>query len=99
TKDIRAKVNAGMRDLGGLNKVLFGFEPGKAPEVTGGREGPAAGSDLPMEGSTAAGVPDFADLEGTRVAYNAKPDNVGNYLEYDHVVEATLAEKAKALEL
>ena len=99
TKDIRAKVNAGMRDLGGLNKVLFGFEPGKAPEVSGGREGPAAGSDLPMEGSTAAGVPDFADLEGTRVPYNAKPDNVGNYLEYDHVVEATLAEKAKALEL
>ncbi|MCB1351166.1 MAG: DUF4157 domain-containing protein [Rhodobacteraceae bacterium] len=99
TKQIRGKLRAGMRDLGTLNKALFGFEPGKPPKVKRGGSDAPGGSDLPMEGDPTSGLPDFADLEGLRTEYKAKPKNVGNYLEYDHVVEATLAEKARDLTL
>jgi len=52
-----------------------------------------------MEGDPANGLPDFADLEGAYAQYSAKPKGVGNYLEYDHVVEASLAEKARDMDL
>ncbi len=99
TKQIRGKIRKGIRELGGLNKALYGFEPGKAPSVKRGKNGGSEGSDLPMEGDTAGGLPDFADLEGAHTQYKAKPEGVGNYLEYDHVVEASLAEKARDLML
>ncbi len=99
TKAIRGKLRAGIRRLGDLNKTLYGFEPGKAPAVKRGPKDAAEGSDLPMAGDAAAGLPDFAELEGAHTIYKAKPEGVGTYLEYDHVIEATLAEKARALDL
>ncbi|MDI5920401.1 DUF4157 domain-containing protein [Halomonas sp. LR5S13] len=98
TKAIRGKIRKGIRALGDLNKTLYGFEPGKAPTIKRGSDG-AEGSDLPMGGDPASGLPDFAKLEGAQAIYKAKPKGVGNYLEYDHVVEATLAEKARDLTL
>jgi hypothetical protein len=44
-------------------------------------------------------MPNFTKLEGAKVPHKKKPENVGNYLEYDHVVETSIAEKAKMLTL
>jgi len=99
TNEIRGSLRAGFNDLGTMNKALFGFEPGKAPEVKPAGKDAAEGSDLPMEGDEASGIPPFTKLEGEKVPHKKKPENVGNYLEYDHVVEATIAEKAQALTL
>ncbi len=98
TNEIRGNLRAGMAELGTFNKGLFGFEPGKAPDVKPAGKDAAEGSDLPMEGDPPA-IPNFFELEGTKVAYGKKPDGVGNYLEYDHVVEASIAEKARDLKL
>ena len=100
TKTIRGKIRKGMRSLGELNKILYGFEPGKAPSVKRGKEGANGGSDLPMEGDPAKGLPDFADIEGMHSASKSdRPKNIGSYLEFDHVVDASLAEKARDLAL
>lgn len=99
SKAIRGKVRKGMRMLGDLNKTLYGFEPGKAPTVKRGPAGASEGSSLPMEGDPASGLPDFADLEGAYAPHKEKPEGVGKYLEYDHIVEATLAEKSRVLDL
>ena len=98
TEKIRAKVRKGMQQIGTMNKALYGFEPGKPPKV---KKGPAKGegSNLPMMGNAEQGIPNFFDLEGAHSIYGAKPEGVGNYLEYDHVVEATLAEKSRDLNL
>lgn len=99
TKLIRGQLEAGFKTLGSESERIFGTKPGdtKPVDLKGG--GDAAGSELPLGGNAAAKVPDFAEHEGERVAYKAKPEGFGNYLEYDHVVEATLAEKAAKLKV
>ena len=99
TNEIRGYLRAGMAELGRLNKGLFGFEPGKAPDVKPAGKEAAEGSDLPMEGDEASGIPNFFQVEGTKVPYGKKPEGIGNYIEFDHVVEASIAEKARDLKL
>jgi hypothetical protein len=97
TKAIRGNLRGGIGVLGDLNKALFGFKPGSPPEVKPAKGG-AEGSDLPLTGN-GKDLPNFAQLEGSYAVYKAKPKGVGNYLEYDHVVEASMAEKARDLDL
>ncbi|MEM7268230.1 MAG: hypothetical protein AAF401_03140, partial [Pseudomonadota bacterium] len=88
--EIRGKVNAGMETLSSLNKELYGFDPQSPPRIDTSKGKDGAGSDLLMEGT-----PNFVDLEGEYKAYGSKPGDVGKYLEYDHVVEKALANKAR----
>src|SRR6185503_21368243 len=44
TNEIRGSLRAGFNDLGTMNKALFGFEPGKAPEVKPAGKDAAEGS-------------------------------------------------------
>jgi hypothetical protein len=100
TNEIRGNLRAGMSELGMLNKALFGFDPGKAPDVVPAGKEAAEQVDLPMEGGpNGSGMPKFTELEGAKVAHKKRPENVSNYLEYDHVVEASIANKARDLTL
>jgi len=96
TKEIRAKFRAGMGKIGDINKELFGVKPGQAPAVKEGKDG-AEGSDLPFGGDPKSGLPDFSNIEGRRYPYSKGPKNAGLYIELDHVVEASLGEKARDL--
>jgi hypothetical protein len=99
SKAIRTKIRAGMTKMGDFNKPIYGIEPGNRPTIKKAGAGTPPGSDLPMSGDASTGLPDFSTLEGAYSIYNEKPKKVGNYLEYDHVIEATMGEKASKLTL
>ncbi|MEM7505608.1 MAG: DUF4157 domain-containing protein [Pseudomonadota bacterium] len=98
TKHILGKVKRGLKTMGRENQRLYGVGLGKKVKLDTKKQG-AAGSDLPLEGDTSKKIPNFSQLEGGHAIHGKKPKNVGNYLEYDHLVEATLAEKARDLTL
>lgn len=100
TAAIRKQVSAGFKDLYGENQRLFGISAeAKAPVVDEAGAGTGLGSDLPITGDEKRGIPSFLKLEGAKTAHKAKPRGVGAYLEYDHVIDANLAEKARDLTL
>ncbi|MEX2520444.1 MAG: DUF4157 domain-containing protein, partial [Paracoccaceae bacterium] len=96
---IRGKVRAGMATLGPLNSALYGAAPGAAPAIAKGAAEDGKGSNLPLDGDPAAGIPDFAEVEGAYSVHGAAPKGVGEYIEFDHVIEATLAKQAQELTL
>ncbi len=92
---IKKNVKSGLKELNSLNKALYGFEPKKLLTIKAIKANKAKdtpGSDLDFNGD-----PNFADLEGQYA--NGRPSNqkVGEYIEYDHVVEQSLANKARDL--
>ena len=89
---IKKNVKSGLKQLNSLNKTLYGFEPEKPPAMKANKGKDTPGSDLDFNGD-----PNFAELEGQYV--NGRPSNqkVGEYIEYDHVVEQSLANKARDL--
>ncbi|MEM7669505.1 MAG: hypothetical protein AAF317_10200, partial [Pseudomonadota bacterium] len=96
TKLIRGKLRKGIRKIGDLNADLYGITPNSAPSISRAKKKDGAGSNLPLEGDGGK-IPNFSVEEGRRVNYGSAPEGFGNYIEYDHIVEATLAEKARDL--
>ena len=99
TEAIRAKIRSGITKLNSLNKALYGTEPGEKVTIP---EGPSTGegSPLPMTGAPENGIPNFFEIEGEIKTYNdGKGSGFGNYIEYDHIIESSVALAAKGLTL
>lgn len=89
---IKKNVTSGLKQLNSLNKTLYGFEPANPPAMKANKGKDTLGADLDFNGD-----PNFAELEGQYA--NGRPSNqtVGEYIEYDHIVEQSLANKARDL--
>lgn len=89
---IKKNVNSGIKELNILNKTLYGFDPKKPPPKIDEK-----GKDTPGSIVDFNGDPNFAELEGKYANGRPSDQRVGKYIEYDHVVEKSLANKARDL--
>lgn len=93
---IRNKLRKGVRKLFSDNARIWGISSAK-PRTKGIKRAGPGGTDgaVPMGGGI-YGAPDFEEVEGQRYAYDdGRKLGVGNYIEFDHVVDAHVAEGAR----
>ena len=96
SEKIRGAVRKGLKKLSAENAALYGFTPGKPPVVK--RGGAGGDVNLAMDADPALGTPDFDTLEGALKKHSEGLSlKVGNWMEFDHVVESSLAEGARDL--
>jgi len=89
---IKKNVKGGLEQLGVLNEKLYGIKPGKPPAMQAHKGRDTLGAELDFNGD-----PNFAELEGQYATGRPSNQKVGKYIEYDHVVEKSLANKARDL--
>lgn len=97
TAKIRGKIEAGLKTIAEENEKWYGIGATGTPKVPGGGEG-GEGSELPLGGD--GDLPDFWTIEGEKYTHSKGTKlGIGKYIEFDHVIEATLAEGARDLRL
>ena len=97
TDVIKADVASGVAQIKALNNAIYGMDKTTAaadtrtekPDLNGGK-----GSNMPFDGE-----PDFDKVEAKGVLYGARTAGLGNYFEYDHIVDNAYPEVAQRLHI
>ncbi|MES2442383.1 MAG: DUF4157 domain-containing protein [Pseudomonadota bacterium] len=91
---VRASVMTGLRDIRRLNFERYGLGTGAESDSTtpsvaasGGTDSRSEAPFAPRQGAARVGVPNFSATEGLYRPYSLREQNVGLFMEFDHVVE------------
>lgn len=101
-EDVGKAINAGLTRLEDLNAPIYGLASAATPLQDATQKAPDAKETSAVTFSPTASAPnkpDFARIEGTYQAHGLQPAGFGDYLEGDHVFEASFGEKARNLTL
>lgn len=96
---IKSSVDEGLKFIADRTRAIYGLNETVRAESAAGA--PEAGketalSDVPFKGDKAK-KPDFTEFEGAYKPYSAQTKGVGQYIEYDHIVEAAWPRHASAV--